>query len=1061
MNKRKLIVRSTIALGIAGLTCLAIQAIPNALDIEVSSANGTLNALASSSTSDFADNVQDGQILQCFCWSYKEIMDYLPKIAAQGFTAIQTSPVQVCKEQTVDDGKGNGRVAKDMWWAYYQPAAFTVDDTGDNALGTPQEFAQMVSTAHKYGVKVLVDVVANHLGNQWVADSLCERAYYYEWEIAGMSKPYSQGGYIPYTGKYWAYGSNSAVPKGSANASDTPEINTYYYANTMKFHPYSIQNNDEAGNITQGNIGMMDLDTSSPVVQDAVADYLEELIAYGVDGFRFDAAKHIETPYDKISSNFWPTVINRAKKAASAKGQDLYCYGEILNRQGIGRKLSWYTNCGVNITDSGMGHNIVENGGSGFSNFNYADDENYENYRTKMVTWAESHDNYMGTQDTHNKSEDVINKSYAILGARKDFCTLYCARFENYDKSVLGDVACLNGWSYSCVGAINKFHNHFAKSNAYENCFMSNNYTCVERHNGSKSSNNGMVIVGNSGSCTVSCSYLANGTYTDTVTGNKFTVSNGRISGTVGKSGIAVVYNGSTQVASPSISASLESGTINSSSLSVTYTYKNVSSVSVKVNGKAVSTNNSSTTVNVSNIAEGETVSVAITVKGNDGSTISKTYTYTRNKSLGSCNLYFSNTKNWSKVYAYCWNDTTGTKNASWPGVQLTTTAKDAKGNTCYVCDFNMDLYDHVIFTNGTYQTVDIKVNGSKEYTPSSSSYYTYGVSESTFEAYQEQSNTTSEVKTIYFKNDKNWSSVRAYVWNDSTQKAYSSWPGTQMKAVGKDKDGCMAYSIDIDVAKYDRIIFNNGNSGSGNQTSNLQLKTSTNGFIYNGSSYTFEAYQEQSNQTENKITLYFANTNNWSKVYYYVWNSSSYKAEASWPGTQIQTIGTDTNGYKVYSVTVDVSQYNRIIFNNGGSSQTKDLTLSSSTTGYTASGAAYTYKQGSGNSNTGSSTQTNTITLYFANNAKWTNVYVYLWNSKTYAQASSWPGIKMTLVGTDSKGYKVYAVTVDVTKYDRVIFSNGNGTQTVDLEVSSTTTGYIGKSYQSGKLVCSSYSPK
>ena len=39
---------------------------------------------------------------------------------------------------------------------------------------------------------------------------------------------------------------------------------------------------------------------------------------------------------------------------AESKGQDLYCYGEILNRQGIGRKLSWYTSCGVNITDSGI-----------------------------------------------------------------------------------------------------------------------------------------------------------------------------------------------------------------------------------------------------------------------------------------------------------------------------------------------------------------------------------------------------------------------------------------------------------------------------------------------------------------------------------------------------------------------------------------------------------------------------------------------------------------------------------------------------------------------------------
>lgn len=163
----------------------------------------------------FADNIQDGQILQCFCWSYKEIMNYLPNIAAQGFTAIQTSPVQVCKQATAGDN------AKGAWWAYYQPAAFTVDDTGDNALGTPEEFGEMCQMAHEYGVKVVVDVVANHLGNQWIADTLCERAYYYEWEIAGMSAPgdinakEGEPGYIPYTGKYWVYDKGYAAYKGT------------------------------------------------------------------------------------------------------------------------------------------------------------------------------------------------------------------------------------------------------------------------------------------------------------------------------------------------------------------------------------------------------------------------------------------------------------------------------------------------------------------------------------------------------------------------------------------------------------------------------------------------------------------------------------------------------------------------------------------------------------------------------------------------------------------------------------------------------------------------------
>ena len=163
------------AMGVAGVSVAAIAFVPGSLERANQDTEAELKNTSTVDTSYFADTVQDGQILQCFCWSYNEIMEYLPKIASQGFTAIQTSPVQVCKEAT----SGN-KTAKGSWWAYYQPAAFTIDDTGDNALGTPEEFQAMCDMAHSYGVKVLVDVVANHLGNQWVADSLCERAYYYE-----------------------------------------------------------------------------------------------------------------------------------------------------------------------------------------------------------------------------------------------------------------------------------------------------------------------------------------------------------------------------------------------------------------------------------------------------------------------------------------------------------------------------------------------------------------------------------------------------------------------------------------------------------------------------------------------------------------------------------------------------------------------------------------------------------------------------------------------------------------------------------------------------------------
>lgn len=41
-----------------------------------------------------ADSIQDGTILHCFTWKYRDITAELPSIAKAGFTSIQVSPAQ-------------------------------------------------------------------------------------------------------------------------------------------------------------------------------------------------------------------------------------------------------------------------------------------------------------------------------------------------------------------------------------------------------------------------------------------------------------------------------------------------------------------------------------------------------------------------------------------------------------------------------------------------------------------------------------------------------------------------------------------------------------------------------------------------------------------------------------------------------------------------------------------------------------------------------------------------------------------------------------------------------
>ena len=79
---------------------------------------------------------------------------------------------------------------------------------------------------------------------------------------------------------------------------------------------------------------------------------------------------------------------------------------------------------------------------------------------------------------------------------------------------------------------------------------------------------------------------------------------------------------------------------------------------------------------------------------------------------------------------------------------------------------------------------------------------------------------------------------------------------------------------------------------------------------------------------TENDITLYYVNVNDWSTVYGYVWPTGGVGL-LDWPGSPATKTDKTVDGYDVYSYTFDSTQADNIIFNNGGNgSQTADLAV-------------------------------------------------------------------------------------------------------------------------------------
>ena len=432
-------------------------------------------------------NIQNGTTLHCWNWSYANILENLPTIAAQGFTAIQVSPIQKAKQPTM------GSPVND-WWTFYQPAEFAIDNTGVNAMGTKAEFMNLCETAHEYGIYVIVDVVANH-----------------------MAADYN-------------YSRSPAI------IDDIRNDNSCWHNRNSNINNYSSREN-----ITQYDLDtVLDLNTGSKKVQNYVLNYLKELIDAGADGFRFDAVKHIETPDDNASfaSDFWPTVVYGAETYAESKGLDLYCYGELLDHPDDVNGLpdSAYAKY-YSITDNVWGNNVrdavVAGGNAGSFSGTYHKNVSAD----QLVLWAESHDTY-ANRSSLGVSEANINKTWALVAARADAMGLYLTRTEGFTPPNALGTAYLSGWNASEVAAVNKFHKAFVGQSEY--VANSGSIAYVER------GTSGAVLVnvgGNGTSVNVKANRLASGTYKDQISGNTFTVSGGKITGSIGSSGIAVIYN--------------------------------------------------------------------------------------------------------------------------------------------------------------------------------------------------------------------------------------------------------------------------------------------------------------------------------------------------------------------------------------------------------------------------------------------------------------------------------------------------------------------------------------
>ena len=620
MKKAKKIASLVVASALLTSSFAAITSV-NAAEVDSS-------AQTASADSTLRDKVGDGVMLHAFNWSYNTIKENLPAIAAAGYTTVQTSPVQQPKDYST-----SGDVIG-QWWKLYQPISFHIAE--QSWLGTKDDLKSLCDEADKYGIKIICNIVSNHIANADEArpDSVSNQVKKYEPEFYKKRRTYTR------------------TYKGDANDSSVQAV-------------------------VQGHVSKCpDLVTNDTAVQTYIINLLKECIDCGVDGFRFDAAKHIETEDDgEYASDYWKNITTSASSYYTQKtGDDLYIYGEILNNCGADRSYSSYTKY-INVTDNRTGdavlYNVTRGKASTATNAKYKSGVAASN----AVLWAESHDTYEGSSgssgfsNTADVSDENVVKAWAIVASRKDSTALFFAR---PGTALMGGVSTDTTYKSTAVSEINKFHNLFVGQS--EKLGSSGDIAYVAR------GTSGIVLSnckGTNASVSISGTGLADGKYTDTVSGAEFTVANGVLTGSIGKTGVAVVYNGTT---TPKAINSVESGSFRGDTMTLTLSLENATSGTYCLDDSTPVKFTGTTSIRIgSDYKPGETIN--LTVTATDGvKTSSMVYKYTKSTAQESGVYVFFNPatqKGWSAPYqVYIYDETTnkGTvyKNANWPGEAMT-----------------------------------------------------------------------------------------------------------------------------------------------------------------------------------------------------------------------------------------------------------------------------------------------------------------------------------------------------------------------------------------------------
>ncbi len=267
--------------------------------------------------------------------------------------------------------------------------------------------------------------------------------------------------------------------------------------------------------------------------------FVNELLAMGVRGFRYDTAKHIGVHSDPVDAasgvkvnDFWDVATGRkaVKGVRLAVPYDsLFVYGEVLQDRNVPEaEYAGY----FGQTASGYGHHLRKALEQQSANGINLADWGHTSAPEYLTTWVESHDTYCNAHESAHLTDDQIRTGWVFLTARQNGVPLFFSRPMGSTRS--------NYWGDNVLGARGNdefFHPEVVAVNKFRAAMAG------EKENLQTTGNGQVLLVnrGQKGAAMVNISSVANfidlptglpdGKYFDEVYGKEFQVKKGHLRG--------------------------------------------------------------------------------------------------------------------------------------------------------------------------------------------------------------------------------------------------------------------------------------------------------------------------------------------------------------------------------------------------------------------------------------------------------------------------------------------------------------------------------------------------